>query len=89
VRFEQVAVGECPYATALRIAGLPSMGVLVMLPTPIEAIARRQTLERVIEAAYLDRDLYTRDDEVTVRWPDDLGTTASVGVRFKDPHRRR
>lgn len=38
---------------ALRIAGLSSEGVLVMLPVPIEAIARRQTLERVIETAYL------------------------------------
>ena len=84
IRFEEVAVRECPYAMALQIIGLAPEGVLVMLPTPIEAIARRQTLERVIEAAYLDRYLYTRDDEVTVRWPDDLGIAASVGVRFQD-----
>jgi len=88
IRFEEVAARECPYAMALQIAGLPSEGVLVILPTPIEAIARRQTLERVIEAAYLDRYLYTRNDEVVVRWPDDLGTTASVGVRFQDPRGR-
>lgn len=84
VRFEEVAVRECPYAMALQIVGLPSEGVMVMLPTPIEAIARRQTLERVIEAAYLDRYLYTKYDEITVRWPDDMGTSATVGLRFQD-----
>jgi len=88
IRFEEVAVRECPYTMALQIIGLLSEGVLVMLPTPIEAIARRQTLERVIEAAYLDRYLYTRNDEVIVRWPEDLGITASVGVRFQDPRGR-
>ncbi|MEA3345144.1 MAG: hypothetical protein U9Q78_02685, partial [Chloroflexota bacterium] len=84
VRFEEVALRECPYAMALQIAGLPSEDGMVMLPTSIEGIARRQTLERVIEAAYLDRYLYTRDDEVIVQWPDDLGTTADVAIRFQD-----
>ena len=84
IRFEQVAMQECPYALALQIVGLPSEGALVMLPTPIVALARRQTLERVIEATYLDRYLYTSDDEVIVRWPDDMMAKATVGIRFQN-----
>lgn len=88
VRFEEVAMRECPYAMALQTIGLRSEGVLVMLPTPMEAIARRQTLERVIEAAYLDRYVYTRNDEVIVRWPDDLGVAATLCLRFQDQRGR-
>ena len=86
VRFEEVAMGECPYAMALQIADLSPEGVRVMLPTPIQGIARRQTLERVIEAAHLDRYAYGRNDEITVRWPgkDELDATANVSLRFQD-----
>jgi hypothetical protein len=84
VRFEQVALGECPYAMALQIAGLPSEGVGVMLPTSIKAIKRRQTLEQVIEAAYLDRFVYGKDDEIIVRWPDNLRESVQIGLSFQD-----
>ena len=85
IRLEEVAVGECPYAMALQIIGLPSEGVLVVLPTAVAAIARRQILERVINAAYLERYLYAANDQVHVRWPDDLGISAKLDVRFQDP----
>jgi hypothetical protein len=57
VRFEQVALRACPYAVALQVIGAfePSP---VLIPTSNKAIARRQTLERVFEAAYLDQDVY-------------------------------
>ncbi len=84
VRFEEVAVRECPYVMALQITGLPSIEVPVLVPTFIEAVARRQTLERVFEAAYLDRDGYGRSDDVIVRWPEDLSESASLAVRFQD-----
>jgi hypothetical protein len=85
IRFEEVGMRECAYAMALRIAGLSSDGVSVMLPTPVMAIARRQTLETMIEAAYLDRYVYGRNDEVVVRWHDTLGVSAPAGVRFQNP----
>jgi hypothetical protein len=88
IRFEEVGVRESPYFMALRVVGLSSEDALVMLPTPIEAVARRRTLERVIEAAYLDRDIYTRDDEVVVRWADDLRIAAKACVRFQKPNGR-
>jgi hypothetical protein len=59
--------------------------VRVLLPIPDQAVAHRQTLERVFEAAYLDRDVFVGDDHVIVRWPDDLVTSADVVVRLQRP----
>jgi hypothetical protein len=92
VRFEEVAVRECPYALALQIVGLPSDDASdearVLLPVPVEAVARRQTLERVFEAAYLDRNVFVGNEHVIVRWPDDLAASADVMVRFQRPSGR-
>jgi hypothetical protein len=85
VRFEEVAVRECPYAMALQILERSADGALVLLPTLIEQATRRQLLERVFEAAYLDRDVYAKHDEVIVRWPDTLPETASLTVRLQNP----
>lgn len=97
VRFEQAGVGECRQAMALRVrrpapeAGQPDQpaaGVSARLPTMIRPMERRQTLERVLEAAYLERTIYARDDQVVVRWPDDLEVTAAVTVRLQTPSGR-
>ncbi len=89
VRFEQVALRECPYGMALRIVGFPPgktpETLRVLLPIPDKAGARRQTLEKVFEAAYLDRDVYTGDEHILVRWPDELAVSAEVMVRFQRP----
>ncbi len=86
IRFEEVAIRECPYVMALQIVGLPEdEDVPVLLPTYIEAVARRQTLERIFQAAYLDRDVYGWGDEVTVGWPEDLVESASIAIRFQEP----
>jgi hypothetical protein len=85
VRFEEVAVRECPYAMALRIVERSAAETPVVLPTLVEQVARRQLLERVFEAAYLDRDVYTKYDEVTVRWPDTLRETCSLTARLQKP----
>ncbi|MCD6291328.1 MAG: hypothetical protein J7M34_12555 [Anaerolineae bacterium] len=84
VRFEEVAVRECPYVMALQITGLPDDGVLVLVPTQNEAIARRHNLEKAFDKAYVDRDVYRRNDEITVRWPDDMADTCTLAVRFQE-----
>ncbi len=84
VRFEEVAVRECPYAMALRIVEREAGDVAVLLPSRIEHVARRRLLERVFDAAYLDREVYARMDEVLVRWPDTLEQSASLAVRIQD-----
>ncbi|MDI7274507.1 MAG: hypothetical protein QME94_00875 [Anaerolineae bacterium] len=92
VRFEEVAMRECPYAMALRLEGLSSgqeeTGPRVLLPTSIQPLERRQTLERVFEAGYLDRDVYAWDDEITVRWPDQMPASAWVAARLQTPSGR-
>ncbi len=88
VRVEEVAVRECPCTMALQIVELSAEATPVLLPTRVEQVARRQLLERVFEAAYLDRDVYTRHDEVVVRWPDTLAETASLAARIQQPSGR-
>jgi hypothetical protein len=92
VRFEAVAARECPYVMALQVVGLFSDDVSqensVFLPTSNEAIARRQTLERMFEAAYLDRDVYVWDDEIILRLPDGMAAPASAAVRLQTPSGR-
>ena len=85
VRFEEVAVRECPYAMALQFVELAADETPVLLPTRVEQVARRQLLERVIEEAYLDQDVYTKYDEVVVRWPETLRESASLTVRIQNP----
>ena len=82
VRFEEVAARECPYAMALQIVGAPKEA-FVFIPTLHEGIARRQVVEKAIEAAYLDRDVFAWDDEITVHWPADLATSAELTVRLQ------
>lgn len=88
VCFEEVAVRECPYAMALQIVELSDDDSPILLPTRVKHVARRQLLERVFEAAYLDRDVYTRNDEVGVRWPDTLEERCSLTVRIQTPEGR-
>lgn len=92
VRLEEVATRECPYAIALQIVGPAFEDAAerpqVLLPTTNEAIARRHRLEKVYEAAYLEKDVYARDDQIVLRWREDLDTSASVAVRLQTPSER-
>jgi hypothetical protein len=85
MRLEEVAVRECPYAMALRIVDSAFAAIPVQLPTLVEQVARRQLLERVFEAAYLDCDVYTRNAAIVVRWPDWMPETASLTARLQNP----
>ncbi|MBI5032921.1 MAG: hypothetical protein HZB51_20565 [Chloroflexi bacterium] len=82
VRFEEVAARECPYVMALQIVNAPAQAY-VFIPTLHEGVARRQVVEKAIHAAYLDRDVYVWDDEITVHWPPDLATAAELTVRLQ------
>ena len=92
VRFEGVGVRECPHAMALQVRGSTDQPaaeiVRVRLPTTIRQLARRETLEKVFNAAYLEQDVFGRDEVITVRWPDDLGVSAETNVRFQTPSGR-
>jgi hypothetical protein len=95
VRFEEVAARECPYAMALQVVGLPddagrdagrdAEGVGVFIPASTKAVARRQTLEEVFEAAYLKQDVYVYDDPIEVHWPEDMAVSADLEIRLQTP----
>ncbi len=88
VRFEEVAVRECPYAMALQIVGAAGLNGSVVLPTTLEPIARRQLLTELMENAYLDRDVYHREDLLQVHWPNDLRVIDELAVRLQTPDGR-
>lgn len=98
VRFEGVAIGECPHAMALRVCQssnrlrskgrktaslLPATGVQVRIPTLIQSISRRNEFEQVAAAVYVDRDVFERDDLIQLRWPDDLEQSSFATVRLQ------
>ncbi|MBN1312603.1 MAG: hypothetical protein JXB30_14400 [Anaerolineae bacterium] len=91
VRFAEVATRDCPYAMALQIVGLPDDAAqenIVFLPTTNEKIERFQTLERMFEAAYLDRDVYVGEDKIMLRLPEDMPAPATAAVRIQSPSNR-
>lgn len=92
VRLEQVAVRECPYAMALQVVGLPADDAaeeaLVLIPTTNENLARRQALEAVFEAAYVERDVYGPEDGIVVHWPEKMTARAEVTARLQTPSGR-
>jgi hypothetical protein len=85
VRMEEVAARECPFAMALHISGMPDVqSDAVRLPTAIQQTGRRQLLERVFDATYLNKEVYSGMDEVEVFWPADLVDSASIAVRLQN-----
>ena len=83
VCFEAVALRECPYVMALQLTDFQEEGnalgqgsdrasddFSVFLPTSIRPGRRRQQLESIFDRAYLERDLFSRQAQVIVRWPE-------------------
>jgi hypothetical protein len=75
VRFEAVAIQECPHAIALQVCkptdGQPAnppepypvrAGIHVCIPTLIQAISRRNTIERANQVAYIVQDTFEGED---------------------------
>ena len=89
VRFENVAARDCTYVMALRIANRKSqIAHEVLLPTTIDPIERRNTLEKVFDAAYVEQDFYTYNESFTVSWPETLDAAASIAIRVQTPEGR-
>ena len=80
VRFEGIAVRECPYVMALGLAG---EGLSVSLPTTVQPVARRQALEALFAKAYLTQDVFTREQEIVVHWPEGQPAVDNIGLRLR------
>jgi hypothetical protein len=92
VRFEQVTACDSPHAMALSVQSRPgewpAARLSVRLPTLIQPVGRRNGIERVLEAAYVDRGVYRHDAPVVVRWPKDLKQAADATLRLQTPSGR-
>jgi hypothetical protein len=88
VRFEQVAIGNCPYLMALQVltpdVSQPT-GMRVRLPTLIQALERRNKLEHSFEAVYAEKDIFFAADKITVHWPESLPEPTATDVTFQTP----
>jgi len=84
IGFTTVAMRHCPYTLALQIANIEPMALTVAIPTTLP-VQRRQALEQIFDAAYLDKTVYNRDDELIVRWPADFKLGAEINVRLQTP----
>lgn len=87
VRFEKIALSDCPYIVSLRISHLHSSNSRILLPTNMAQVSRRQAYERVFEQAHLEREVYGSYDDITVRWPSSMKETAQIALRLQDPLR--
>ncbi len=98
VRFEAVAIQECPYAMALQICKFTDgqiidsrepypaqSGIHVTIPTLIEGISRRNTFEQVYGATYIPQDVYEAGDQIRLYWPDDLEDPSPAVIRLQTP----
>jgi hypothetical protein len=85
VRFEGIAVRECPYVMALKVEG-NDLGV--SLPTTIEPAKRRERLELLMDQSYLDRDVVTRNADVTLYVPEGQTLATRLTARLQRPDGR-
>jgi len=74
VRLERTALGACPFAMALHVAGADD--AMVLLPTDQEYVSRFQELEHIFDQAYLERAVYHRGNRILLHWADDLDTVS-------------
>lgn len=80
VRFEGVAVRECPYVMALKLDGAE---LSLSLPTMIQSETRRQKLESIFGKAYLTQDIYTRNQNIVVQWPAGEPAVDNICIRLR------
>jgi hypothetical protein len=82
--FTNVAIRHCPYTLALQVTGIDPTALTVEIPTTLP-VQRRQALQQIFDAAYLDKAVYNRDDELIVRWPADFKLGAEINLRLQTP----
>jgi hypothetical protein len=97
VRFEAVALQECPHAMALQVCKLTDgqittpaepfparAGIHVRIPTLIEGISRRNKIEKANQAVYILQDVFEGGDPIRLYWPEDLEDSPAV-IRLQTP----
>lgn len=87
VRFETVAVRECPYFLSLQVADLPGeveKEVLVLAPLQARFPQRYKTFVEAFEKAYLEEVVNYRGAHINLRWADDLDARMRYAYQIQD-----
>lgn len=71
-RLDTLAHGPNPQRFGISLAEHPGENWSVCLPTSIEPVGRRRDLEQFFGKAWLDRYVYTAEDNVELSWPDEF-----------------
>jgi hypothetical protein len=82
VRLEAVAARACPFVMALRLTPVAGAELTVSLPTTLDPVERRNTLEEVFEAAYLTQDVFEHEAELALRWLPGMATSTEIIARL-------
>ncbi len=88
VRFEGVAVRECPYVMALQAVDVDTSEWSIHLPTTLDPVARRERLEEAMSHAYLTRAVYNRDDNLELHWAEEMAFKGKLTIRLQTPEGR-
>ena len=73
VRFEGVAIRECPNVMALQLLDFPSGEQKpIRIPIADDLVDLHHRLETVYTQSYLDRDVFVNDEKVVLNWPLDM-----------------
>ena len=75
----------CPSHIAVKWIAARAGQAQITLPTVVSA-KRRQDLQEIIEAAYLDRRVYSHQDPLTIRWPESMHKVAMLGINMRNLH---
>jgi hypothetical protein len=88
IRFEEVAARECPYAMALQIldfvAAEGAEDKVVGIPIGKLDALRRLKLELLFEACHIRKDVYARNDGITVYLPEGPAAMTDFNIRLQD-----
>jgi hypothetical protein len=85
VRFEAVAIRECPFVMALQLSGSIAGEEIVRIPLANDTAQKYQILERMFEQAYLDRDIFSHNQEIVLHWPGTLDKKTNYAIRLQRP----
>jgi hypothetical protein len=84
VRFEEVAVRECPYAMALQMVDLVEDKVPVRVPTYIEPVDIRLAYERTLGLAHSEADVLPIRQNITFHWNEDVDRRLQYTYQLQD-----
>ncbi len=93
VRFEAVALLQCPNVMALQVCEAVSpgqpypaySGIHVTIPTLIADISRRNDIERAYQAAFILQDVFQGESQINLHWTEDMEKASPAVVRLQTP----